>query len=102
QLLRDQADLRARRAIVANDVVAIDQHPPSARIDDAADDADQGGLAGTVGPKQSEDLPPADLQIDGFQRRVTGGVGLSELFDADHVVHKVSPGKSDSALNHAR
>jgi hypothetical protein len=54
--------LRARGAVVADDVVAVGQHRPKAGADDAADDADQGGLAGAVGAEQGEDLAAADVQ----------------------------------------
>ncbi|MNJ62054.1 hypothetical protein D3C77_578750 [compost metagenome] len=88
QLLRHQADLRTGRAVVADDVVAIDQHPSATRIDDAADDADQRGLAGTIGPQQGEDLALADLQVDLLERRVTGGIGLGESFDGNDGKHR--------------
>ena len=56
QFLRHQADQRARGAIVGDDVVAVDRDGARGRIDDAADDADQRGLAGAVRAEQREDL----------------------------------------------
>src|SRR3546814_1856306 len=79
QLLRDEADLGPRRAIVPCDVVPVDQDLALGRIDDAADDADQGRLAGAVGAEQGENLAAADLRIDVLQRPEAGGVGLGEL-----------------------
>jgi hypothetical protein len=39
---------------------------PLLAVDDAADDADQRGLAGAVGAEQREDLAAADVQVDAF------------------------------------
>jgi hypothetical protein len=41
---------------------------PEAGCDDAADDADQRGLAGAVGAEQSENLALLDLQVDTLER----------------------------------
>ena len=49
---------------------------PAARLDDAADDADQRGLAGAVRPEQGEDLAAPDLQVDALERLEARGVGL--------------------------
>jgi hypothetical protein len=62
QFLRHQADQRARGAVVGDDVVAVDRTRARAGIDDAADDADQRGLAGAVGAEQGEDLAAADVR----------------------------------------
>jgi hypothetical protein len=59
--------LRARRAEVADDVVAVGDHR-AAGVDDAADDADQRGLAGAVGAEQREDLAALDVEVDALQR----------------------------------
>ena len=40
---------------------------PLVGIDDAADDADQCGLAGAIGPEQSEDLAARNVQIDALE-----------------------------------
>src|SRR5690606_9048188 len=87
QLLRDQTDLAARGAVVADDVLAADQYLAVARIDDAADDADQGGLAGAVGAEQGEDLAALDVEVDGLERRVAAGVGLAQAADRDDGLH---------------
>ena len=83
QLLRDQADLEPRLAVVAQDVVAVDPHRAPRRGDDAADDADERGLAGAVGAEQREDLALADLEVDRLQRHQPRRIGLGQLLDGD-------------------
>ena len=83
QLLRHQADLAARGAVVAHDVVAVGEHRAGAGVDDAADDADQRGLAGAVGPEQREDLAAADVEVDVLERLEARGVGLADVADRD-------------------
>jgi hypothetical protein len=81
QFLRNQADLRAGRAIVANDVVAVGDDCSCARRDDAADDVDQGRLARTVGTEQREDFAAPDLQVYLLECDRTAGVGLADPGD---------------------
>jgi hypothetical protein len=61
--------------------VAADGHLPLRRRDDAADDVDEGGLAGAVRPEQREDLALPDLQVDALQRLPPAGVGLGKALD---------------------
>jgi hypothetical protein len=56
ELLRNQPDLGSGGPVIAHDVGAGDQHLARAWPDDAADDADQGGLARSVRPEQREYL----------------------------------------------
>src|SRR3712207_898849 len=49
------------------------------RVDDPADDADQGRLSGAVRTQQGKDLPLSDLQVDVLERLEAGSVGLGEL-----------------------
>src|SRR5882672_4811593 len=58
-----------------------------ARVDDAANDADERRLARAVGTQKREDLAPLDLEIDGFQSLKTGGVGLGKIGDGNHGRH---------------
>ena len=74
---------RARGAIVAADVVAVDGDRARARRDDAADDADQRRLAGAVGAEQSEDLALLDLEVDRLQRLERRCIGLGQALDGD-------------------
>ena len=67
--------------------MAVDHYAAAAGVDDAADDADQRGLAGAVGSEQGKDLALADLEVDAFERGMSGRVGLGELLDGDHWVH---------------
>ena len=72
QFLRNEANQRARGAIIPVDVMAIDGDAARARIGDAADDADQRGLAGAVRPQQGEYFPAPDVQVDAVERLESG------------------------------
>ena len=61
QLLRHQADHRARGAVVLEDVMAAHRHGARGRRHDAADDVDERCLAGAVRPQQAEDLAAANV-----------------------------------------
>ena len=87
QFLRHEADQRARGAVVADDVMAVDRDRAGGRIDDAADDADQRGLAGAVRPEQRENLAAADVQVDALERLEAGGIGLGQILDGDDGLH---------------
>ena len=97
QLLRHQADLRAGGAVILDDVIAADLHRAAAGVDDAADDADQGGLARAVGAEQGEDFTRLDVQIDAAQGGVAGGVGLVQLLDGNDRLHEKSSGGQGGA-----
>jgi hypothetical protein len=60
-------------------VAAVHRHRAAGRIDDAADDADQRGLAGAVRSEQRENLAAPDVQVDAFQRLEAGLVGFREI-----------------------
>src|ERR1700685_4044790 len=64
QLLRHQADLAAGGAVVAHHVVPVRRYPARARCHDAADDVDQGRLAGAIRAEQREYLAALDRQVD--------------------------------------
>src|SRR5215469_4654560 len=63
--------------------MAVDPHRARRRIDDAADDADQGRLAGAIRAEQRENLAVADVEIDVFKRLESGGVNLIETRDGN-------------------
>src|SRR4249919_123333 len=86
QLLRHQADAAARGAVFGNDVVPIHVHRARACVDDAADDADQRGLAGAVRPEQREDLAAMDVEVDVLEGLEAAGVGLADVADGNDVV----------------
>ena len=88
QFLRHQPDHRARRAVVLEDVVAVDRDLAGGRNQNAADDADQRRLAGAVGAEQGEDLATFDVEIDLLQRPEPGRVGLGEIFDGNDGLHR--------------
>jgi hypothetical protein len=79
QFLRHEPDHFARRAVVIADVVAADRHAPFGRRDDAADRADQRGLARAVRPEQREDLAGADVEVHVLERLEAGRVSLGEV-----------------------
>ena len=79
QFLRHQADQGPRGAIRCDDVVAIDRYAALARIGDAADDADQRGLAGAVRSQQRKNLAALDVKIDIVQRLEAGAIGLRQI-----------------------
>ena len=87
ELLRHEPDQRARRAVVADDVVTIDRHAAFGRIDDAADDADQRRLACAVWTEKSEDFAAPDVQVDAFERMEAGGIGFGKVPDGDDGLH---------------
>src|SRR5690606_24038298 len=80
-------DQRARLAEIPRDVVAVDEDAARAGVDDAADHADQRGLAGAVGAEQREDLAAADLEVDPAQGMEARLVGLVELLDGNDRRH---------------
>ena len=89
QLLRHEPDPGSRRAVVANDVVSVRQDGSLRRVDDPADDADEGRLARAIGSQQREDLALADLQVDVLQRLEARSVGLGEIGNADDRLHEL-------------
>jgi hypothetical protein len=93
QLLRHQADPGAGLAELADDVEAVGQHAAAAGVDDPADDADQGGLAGAVGAEQGEDLAAVDVQVHRLERDVARRIGFSDAADRKDRVHGVRSGE---------
>jgi hypothetical protein len=87
QLLRHQPDQRARRAVVLDDVVAVNRDLAGRGNQDAADDADQRGLAGAVGAEQREDLAALDVEIDIVERPEPGRVAFRQMFDGNDRRH---------------
>ena len=80
ELLRHEPDQRARGAVVAHDVVAVDRDPAVAGgLTMPQIDADQRGLARAVRAEQREDLAAADLEVDVLQRVEPRRVGLGEI-----------------------
>ncbi len=88
QLLRHEADLLARGAIVAEDVMAVGEDDAACRVDDAADDADQRRLARAIWAEQGEDLAPADIEVDRLQRLEAGGVDFGQVGDGNDRSHE--------------
>ena len=89
-LLRHQANNRSCGAIVAHDVVAVDQYPPRRHRHRAAGDADQRRLAGAVGAQEGENLAFGDLEIDRIERDQAGLIALGHGGDGYHRRHRRS------------
>ena len=83
QLLRHEADQLAGAAVIRDDVVPARADGAGGRVDDAADDRDQRGLAGAVGAEQREDLARLDREVDGLQGLEPRLVGLGQAGDGD-------------------
>ena len=82
QLLRHQADLRARGAVVAHDVVAVGQH----RAARSALTMPQMMLISVVlpapfGPSSAKISPRRIVEVDVLQRLEARGVGLADVAD---------------------
>ncbi len=84
QFLRDETNPRARLAEPGDYVVAVDEHLTTAGVDDAADDIDQRGLAGTVRAEQPEDLALVDLEVNVLEGLEATGIGLGQTLYRDH------------------
>src|SRR5205085_6053620 len=56
---------------------------------DAADDADQCGLAGAVRPQQRKDLAAANVEVDALERLEPGRIGLGQVRNGDDGFHEV-------------
>lgn len=66
KLLWHQTDFGARRPVVGNDVMTVCMYRPAGGTGDAADDIDQGRLAGAVRAEQGEDFAATYLKVDSF------------------------------------
>jgi hypothetical protein len=69
--------------------LSVDLDAARARIDDAADDADQRGLARAIGTQQREDLAAPDVEVDVAQRAEARSIGLVELAYGDDRRHAI-------------
>src|SRR4051812_47640848 len=68
-------------------VMARDRHGAGGGVDEAADDADQRGLARAVRTEQREDLAAVDVEIDALERLKAGRIGLREIGDGKDGIH---------------
>ncbi len=81
-VLAGESDLVAQSDGIADDVEADDRSAPGVGLQQRGQDPDDRGLAGAVGPEQTEDRPPPHPQIDALQRPHVA-VGLVEARDLD-------------------
>ncbi len=77
--LRDDADVLAHLARVLRDVEARDYRVAAAGHQQRGQHPHDGGLAGAVGPEQSEHLAAADLEVDAVDRGESAEA-LSQVF----------------------
>ena len=90
QLLRDQPDLRSRRTIVANDVVAVRQDGslrrgltiPQMMLMSVV-------LPAPLGPRRAKISALADLEVDILERVQARSVGPGEIGNADDGLHEL-------------
>ena len=96
-LLRHQADDPPGGAIVAHDVMAVDENPARSHRHRAADDADQRRLAGAVRAEEGENLAFGDLEVDRVQGDQARLIALGHGGDGYHRRHRrSSPHKARS------
>ena len=67
--------------------MAIGGDGPAGGVDDAADDADQGGLARPVRSQQGEDLAAPDGEVGGLEGRKAALVGLADPGNGNNRIH---------------
>ncbi len=83
ELLGDEPDLRARRAVVLHDVVTVGEHGAARGVHDPADDAGERRLPRAVRAEEREDLTLLDREVDALQRGESRRVGLREVLYFD-------------------
>ena len=88
QFLRDEADHRARRAVIGNDVVTVDENAAFGPIDDPANDADQCRFSRAIRTQQREDLATSNVEVDALERLEAGRIGFGEIGDGDDGLHE--------------
>ncbi|MNS90308.1 hypothetical protein D3C72_1243580 [compost metagenome] len=81
-LLRHQPDQAHGGAAVAHQVAAEHLHLALAEVDQGTDDADQGGLAGTVRAQQGEEVARGHFQRDPFQGLGAVVIGFTQVAHA--------------------
>src|ERR1700754_189891 len=89
EFLRHEADHRAGGAIVRVDIVTRDGDLALARIDDAADGADERRLARPVRAEQRKNFAATDLQIHVPERAEARPAGLGQIGNGDDGWHGV-------------
>ena len=92
EFLRDEPDAPAHFAPVTLDVEPEGLDRPAARLEQAADRADQRGLARAVRAEQRENLALADRQVDVLKRDGAALVGFRQSTDIENRVVQ-SPAK---------
>ncbi len=80
-LLRHQPDQPHRRAAILVDRYAEHVRIAGSGVHQRGQDADQGGLAGTVGTEQGEKIAGLHGQADAFQRFDAVAVGFAQIVD---------------------
>jgi hypothetical protein len=90
RVLAGQADARAQRGRVADDVEARDQHGPGVGLEQRREDADRGRLARAVGAEEPEDGARRDVEVDAIEGPDVAE-GLHEPGHADRRLARVHP-----------
>src|SRR6186997_2104821 len=87
EFLRHQSDQRAGRAIVLDDVMAVDRDLALRGHQYAANNADQRGLAGSVRSQQRKYFTATDVEIDAAKRLESGRIAFRQVFDGNDRLH---------------
>src|ERR1700674_43522 len=87
--VRHVTDSRVNPRRVLRHVGAVDRRVAARRLEECGEDAQGGGLTGSVGAPQAEDLALWDLEGDVIQGRPLA-VDLAQVFRADHVTVPVN------------
>ena len=92
-------------ALVGGDVVdalAQEEHVALVRLLEAADDAQDRGLAAAGGTQQGEEFVVVDVQTDVLQHRLAAVEGLGDVFELDDLLHGMTPTDKKIVIRCAR
>ena len=92
-------------ALVGGDVVdalAQEEHVALVRLLEAADDAQDRGLAAAGGAQQGEEFVVVDVQADVLQHRLAAVEGLGDVFEFDDLLHGMTPTDKKIVIRCAR
>jgi hypothetical protein len=85
ELLRDDAQVPLGGLRRTHDVVAVDDHAPGCRLQEAGNAPDGGRLAGAVRAKQAEDPALLGRETDPINGNEVA-ILLAQLLNVDHVI----------------
>ena len=95
-VLEDQADAAPHLVGLAGDIDAGDLDLPGGGLEQGAEDADGGRLAGAVGPQEAKDLTLRDIEVDA-PNRLDLAVLLDQTAHLDHAID-ITPTRAVATL----